>query len=87
MRNTDHISELIDMSFNEMLFPVRKVIIKGFGERYISTESFEHALMVDDVFVSDEAMEIDDKIFFYVEDKIINFDDKKLAKYVEGNVV
>ena len=41
MRNTDHISELIDMSFNGMLFPVRKVIIKGFGERYISTESFD----------------------------------------------
>lgn len=87
MRNTDHISELIDMPFDGMLFPVRKAIIKGFGERYISTESFEHALMVDDVFVSDEAREIDDKIFFYVEDKIINFDDKKLAKYVEENVV
>lgn len=87
MRNTGHISELIDMPFDGMLFPVRKAIIKGFGERYISTESFEHALMVDDVFVSDEAREIDDKIFFYVEDKIINFDDKKLAKYVEENVV
>ena len=87
MRNTDHVSELIDMPFDGMLFPVRKVIIKGFGECYISTESFEHALMIDDVFVSDEAREIDDKIFFYVEDKIINFDDKKLAKYVEGNVV
>lgn len=87
MRNTDHISELIDMPFEGKLYPVRKINLKGFGERYISTESFENKLMVDGELVSDEARKIDDLIFFYVEGKAINFDDKKLAKYVEANVV
>ena len=83
MKNTDHISSLVDIPFNDKLFHVREVHIKGFGDRYIATVSLEKELMPNDEYVSAAARELDEKIFFYVEDKIINFDDKKLAKYVE----
>lgn len=87
MKNTNHISSLIDVEFNNGLFPVREVHVKGFGDRYVATESLEHELMVNDEYVSEEAKELDEKIFFYVKDRIISFDDKRLAAHVEKNIV
>ena len=87
MRNTDHITEWIELEFKGKTYPARKVHIKSFGDRYVATESLEHELMVDDEYVSEEAKELDEKIFFYVKDGIISFDDKRLAAHVEKNIV
>ena len=86
MRNTEHISEPTNITFNGKIYSIRTVNIKGFGDENIATESLQNVLLVNDSYVSDEARQIDESIFFFVEDKYINLDDKKLAEYVEKNV-
>lgn len=87
MKNTDHITEWIEVEFEGKTYPVREVHIKSFGDRYIATKTLENILMPNDEYASDDARDLDERIFFYVEDKYINYDDKKLAKYVEENVI
>lgn len=86
MRNTEHIGELTNIAFNGKSYSIRTVNIKGFGDKNISTKSLQNVLLVNDSYVSDEARQIDESIFFFVEDKYINLDDKKLAEHVEKNV-
>lgn len=87
MKNTDRITEWIDIEFEGKTYPVREVHIKGFGDRYVGTKSLGEVLMPDDEYASDEAKHIDESIFYYVEDKYISFDDKRLAKHIETNII
>ncbi len=87
MKNTDKISCIEYCNFNGERYGTRRVNIKEFGERCIAGYSLKNALFTEGgAYVSDEAREIDEGIFFFVEDKYLSFDDKKLAAHVEKNV-
>lgn len=65
-------------------YPVREEFVPGFGFRLISGVSFEDALMPDGEYADIEARQIDELIFFYVNDDEINRED--LGKFVESEV-
>ena len=66
----------------------RRIKVKSFGERLIAGESLEKKLLDEKGnYVSDEARQVDEGIFFYVEDKWLNGDDKQLAAKVRKEVV
>lgn len=68
------------IKYNGKEYPSRTIEVPGFGERTISVESLEDALLdADSLYVSDEAQVIDEKIFFYVPDDVIDDDDESLA--------
>ncbi len=57
------------------------------GERLISVDSLEVALMTKDgAYVSEEARSIDEDIFFFVPDNVIDKDDEALRSFVEEMV-
>ena len=86
MKNTDHISSMEIITFEGQKYKTRYIHVKGFGDVTVATESLAHELIKDDKYTSSEAQAIDEGIFFYVEDKYISFDDKRLAAHVEKNV-
>lgn len=82
MVNKDIISILLNCSIGGENFKIRQVHIKGYGDRKIGTESLQNTLIEDDKYVNDFARQVDEEIFFYVEDKAIHCSDKQLAEYV-----
>lgn len=82
MVNKDIISVILACSIGGEDFKIRQIHIKGYGDRKIGTESLQNALFEDDKYVDDFARQVDEGIFFYVEDKAINYSDKQLAEYV-----
>ncbi len=86
MSNTNHISDMRTIVFDDIEYKLRDVFIKNFGIRTIGTKSLENKLLKDGVYVSGAAQVIDENIFYYVEDKEINYDDKKLADCVVKGV-
>lgn len=87
MVNTNKISCLETIPFQGRdIYKTRIVNIKEFGERRIATKSLQEALLSNGEYVSEDAKVIDENIFFYVEDKYINLDDKALAANVYKNV-
>ncbi len=70
------------IEFNNNFYLARRVKIKDVGEVLISTESLNEALMKDGKYTSEEARNIDEKIYFFVEDEHINLTEKELSKYV-----
>ena len=72
------------IKFNGKEYSTKQVNVPDFGERLISVESLEESLMdAEGFYVSDEAQVIDEKIFFYVPDDVINKDEKAIAKFVD----
>lgn len=57
------------MTYKGKMYPVKEYHIKGFGDRLISVESFENALIKDGDYVDDEARAIDEQIFYFVPDR------------------
>ena len=87
MVNTNKISCIETISFQDKIYRTRIVNVKGFGESRIATESLQDALLSDGEYVSENARIIDEDIFFYVEDKYIHCDDQTiLAANVYKNV-
>lgn len=82
MGNTNHISNMKTIVFDDVEYKLRDVFIKDFGIKTIGTISLENKLLKDGVYVSGAAQVIDEAIFYYVEDKEINNNDKKLADCV-----
>lgn len=60
------------ISYKGKLYPVKEYYIKDFGDRLISVESFENALIKDGDYVDDEARAIDEQIFYFVPDRLWN---------------
>ena len=88
MKNTSKISCIEYIIFNGVRNSIRRVNIKGFGEKCIAGESLQNMLLnpkdgAESPYLSDEAREIDEGIFFYVEDKYLNSTDIALAAKVE----
>ena len=86
MVNKNKISCLETIPFQGNIYKTRIVNVKGFGEERIATEKLQDVLLSEGKYVSENARIIDEAIFFYVEDKYINLDDKALAEHVYKNV-
>lgn len=82
MDNKEWISYQKIITFNGKTFGGRVVNIKGYGERLIAGLELQKELIKDDEYVSNVARYIDEEIFYYVEDKALNFGDKQLAEKV-----
>ena len=71
------------IEFDGKEYPTKLLNIPGFGERLVSVESLEKSLMdAEGFYASDEALAIDEKIFFYVPDDVINEDEKSLVDFI-----
>ncbi|MBR6003699.1 MAG: hypothetical protein IK068_03145 [Lachnospiraceae bacterium] len=79
---------ITNISFNKRIYPTRTVHIKGYGERRIAGEELQKALFdADDNYVSDEAREIDDSIFYFVKDSYLaTLEDKPLSTKIERSI-
>lgn len=86
MRNKDNISDLFIINYLGIDYKARNINIKGFGDRTIAPITLKNALFINDNYKDCEAMEIDNNIFFFVDDKYINYSDIKLAEYVNNNL-
>ena len=72
------------IKFNGREYPTKLLNIPGFGEKLVSIEGLEKTLFdAEGFYVSDEARVIDEKIFFYVPDNIINSNEKSLVELIE----
>ncbi len=91
MKNSIKISNLEKVTFNGEEYSTRIVHIKGYGDRRIAGLGLQGKLIKSEddtefAYTSEDAKEIDETIFFYVEDKYLNFGDDKLAAHVEANI-
>ncbi len=66
-------------------YPAGWVEVEGFGERYISVESLEKALMLNEEYKDDNARWLDERIFFYIPDEV--WDKVNLGEYVALEVM
>jgi len=71
------------IKFNGKEYPTKLLNVPDFGERLVSVESLEKSLMdAEGFYVSDEAQVVDEKIFFYVPDDVIDLDEKGLVDFI-----
>ena len=72
------------IEFNGKEYPTKLLDIPNFGEKLVSVESLEESLHdAEGFYVSDEAQVVDEKIFFYVPDNVIDDDDESLTEFIE----
>ena len=72
------------IKFDGKEYPTKLLNIPNFGEKLISVESLEESLHdAEGFYVSDEARVVDEKIFFYVPDDVIDDDDESLTEFIE----
>lgn len=71
--------------FGTTNYPLRIVTINGYGEQYIAPISLENKLLnKDEEYVSDFAREVDEMIFYYIDDSLIaEASDEELKVKVE----
>jgi len=75
------------VTFEDKSFITRTIHVPGWGEKTIGDLDMERVLVEEDVFVSDEAENIDNDIFFYIEGwKLRSFSDDELSKAVAKEV-
>lgn len=74
------------ITFNKKQFPFRILKFKEFGEVLISTEDLDSVIMNDSNYISDEARIIDEKIFYYVPNEIIERSDKFIKTFILENI-
>lgn len=76
--------------FNGEDYPTRLIALdmpEISGQQLISVDSLDVALMTKDgCYVSEEARAIDEEVFFYVPDKIIDAEENILIQYVKDMV-
>ncbi|WP_303841853.1 hypothetical protein [Selenomonas ruminantium] len=76
--------------FNGEDYPTRLIALdmpEISGQRLISVDSLDVALMTKDgCYVSEEARDIDEEVFFYVPDKMIDAEENILIQYVKDMV-
>jgi len=74
------------INFNGREFP-SVIINMPFGERKISTVKLNESLMKSDgSYVSNEARIIDEKIFYFVEDRMISFRKNEISKLILSEI-
>ena len=78
------------LNFDGKEYPTRLVALdmpEISGQQLISVDSLDVALMTKDgCYVSEEARAIDEEVFFYVPDKMIDAEENILIQYVKDMV-
>ena len=75
------------IEFQNREFKVREIELPEFGIVHISTNSLNDLLLNEDgSYTSNEAEEVDEKIFYFVEDNEIELSDEELIKVVTSEV-
>ncbi len=73
--------------FEDREYPAKTLPIEDFGERLISVESLEDKFFKDDRYVSEEARNVDEMIFFFVPDTLMESGtDEDVISFVEANM-
>lgn len=76
------------IQFNNKTYPSRFIDIPEYGEVVISVYSLNEVLLNDsNNYISEEARLIDETIFYFVEDKMINISTKELAKVILNEIL
>lgn len=80
----------IQIEYREEMYPVFILPIKHDGEIHvhtIGTESLQDALLKSDLNFRDEVAErIDEKIFFYIPDKLAEATEREIIIFIENNL-
>ena len=77
--------ELIE--FQKMQYRVREIKLPKVGKVMISTTSLNEALLKNGNYVSDNAVTIDEQIYYFVNEREITFSDKKLIKLINKELL
>lgn len=74
------------INFNGKKFPIVNIDLP-FGERKISSQKLNEALMnLDGSYISEEARMIDENIFYYVEEKVIHSGENEIINKVISEI-
>ncbi len=73
------------ITFNGKNYTTRELRLPEFGDVTVAGISLEQALLINDKYISQEARLIDEGIFFYVEDNLLDLKERELIAYVEKN--
>ena len=78
------------IEYNEEMYPVFFLPIHNEGEIHvysIGTESLQDVLLMPDTtFRDDIAQRIDEKIFFYIPDKLADATEREIISFIENNL-
>ncbi len=74
------------VTFRGTDYPVRNVNVPDFGVRRVASEDLEGVLFDGEGYVSKTAQAIDESIFFFVPEYVMDYPDDDLEKYVAENV-
>ncbi|HEY8690711.1 MAG TPA: hypothetical protein VIM07_15855 [Chitinophagaceae bacterium] len=75
------------IEFQKKQYRIREINLPKFGEVLISTTSLNDVLLKNGNYVSNEASTIDEQIFYFVNEREINFSDKKLINLITTEVL
>jgi len=75
------------IEFQNKQYRVRQINLPKLGEVLISTTSLNDILLINGNYVSNEASNVDDQIYYFVNEKQMNFSDKKLINLVTTEVL
>ena len=75
------------IEFQKMQYRVREIKLPNLGEVLISTTSLNDALLKNGKYVSNDALAIDEQIFYFVNEREITFSNKKLINLVSTQVL
>lgn len=80
----------IQIEYSEEMYPVFMLPIKHNGELHvqaIGTESLQDALLMPNLSYRDDvAQRIDEKIFFYIPDKMAEATEREIINFIENNL-
>lgn len=76
------------IKFQNTNYKTREIKLREFGNVLISTNSLSAKLLDEKCsYVSEEAIRVDEQIFFFVEDDEIEFPDIKLKKMLMRDII
>ncbi len=76
------------ITFQNINFPIREILLPKVGNIVIATQSLNEMLFnVNNQYVSFEAEQIDNQIFYFVENEQIELEDKILIKIVNKEIL
>ena len=75
------------ITFENINFKTRRILLTEFGDVLISTCSLNEKLLNENgSYVSEEALEVDEQIFYFVEENEISLPNQKLTEIILNQV-
>ena len=75
------------IEFQNIRYPIREIKLPKVGEVLISTTSLNEALLKKGNYVSENAVIIDELIYFFVNEREITLSDKSLINLIKNEVL